>query len=124
MREVITLTLGNKLKNLREDSDLRQIDVAQKVNLGQVSISKYELDMSEPDLATLVKLADLFNVNIDYLLGHTETKTSWKDMNKVISIPGKSYSACEFIDMLLNLPEKEKRYVIGLMELFKQNHQK
>ena len=124
MREVITLTLGNKLKNLREDSDLRQIDVAQKVNLGQVSISKYELDMSEPDLATLVKLADIFNVNIDYLLGHTETKTSWKDMNKVISIPGKSYSACEFIDMLLNLPEKEKRYVIGLMELFKQNHQK
>ena len=118
------MTLGNKLKNLREDSDLRQIDVAQKVNLGQVSISKYELDMSEPDLATLVKLADLFNVNIDYLLGHTETKTSWKDMNKVISIPGKSYSACELIDMLLNLPEKEKRYVIGLMELFKQNHQK
>lgn len=118
------MTLGTKLKNLREDLDLRQIDVAQKVNLGQVSISKYESDINEPDLTVLVKLANLYNVNIDYLLGNSDMKTSWKDINRIISIDGKDYSGLEIIDTIIHLPEKDKKYIISLLELLNQYNRK
>ena len=77
------MTLGERLRGLREDHDLRQIDVAQQIKVLQASLSNYELDINQPDLSTLVKLANFYHVNIDYLLGNTDVKTSWKDYTAV-----------------------------------------
>ncbi len=43
-----------------------------ELNLNQNSISRYETEEREADYATLIALADFFNVSIDYLLGRTE----------------------------------------------------
>ena len=65
------MTNGERLKYLREKKGLTQKDVASRLGLEPAAISKYELDMREPNIEALKKLAIIFNVSIDYLLGRT-----------------------------------------------------
>lgn len=66
--------LGEKLKEARENANLSQQDVADKLNVSRQTISKYELNINEPDLETLKELSYLYQVDINYLLG-MDTKT-------------------------------------------------
>lgn len=61
-----------RLKELREIKGISQKELADFLNLTQVQISKYELGKNEPDLSTTKKIANYFNVTIDYLLGSSE----------------------------------------------------
>ena len=63
----------NRIRNLREDRDLRQSDLAKAVGIDQRTISNYETGKSNPDSYALIKLADFFNVSIDYLVGRTKS---------------------------------------------------
>ncbi len=65
------MTNGERIKYLREKSGLTQKDVATRLGLEPAAISKYELDMREPNIEAIKKLANMFNVSIDYLLGRT-----------------------------------------------------
>jgi transcriptional regulator with XRE-family HTH domain len=66
-------TLGMRLRDLREDLDLSQLEVAHKINCSHKMISNYELDKRSPDYTILVKLCDLFAVSADFLLGRVNT---------------------------------------------------
>lgn len=59
----------NRIKDLREDRDLRQTDLAKATGIDQRTISNYETGKSSPDAYALIKLADYFNVSIDFLVG-------------------------------------------------------
>src|SRR5699024_7103265 len=59
------------LKNAREASFLSQKDVAAKIGVSNSVVSNYERDYRDPDTENLKKLAILFNVSADYLLGLT-----------------------------------------------------
>ncbi len=65
------MTNGERIKYLREKNGLTQKDVAIKLGVEPAAISKYELDMREPNIEAIKKLATIFNVSIDYLLGRT-----------------------------------------------------
>lgn len=54
------MTLGEKLKKLREEKGLTQKQVADKLGLESAAISKYEKDLREPNIESLLKLSDLF----------------------------------------------------------------
>ena len=60
------------IKNLREDHDLRQREVAAALNVSQNTYSQYETGVIELTASNLVKLADLYGVSVDYLLGRTK----------------------------------------------------
>ena len=60
------------IKNLREDSDLRQREVAAVLNVSQNTYSQYENGVIELTASNLVKLAEFYNVSVDYLLGRTK----------------------------------------------------
>ncbi len=62
----------NRLRSLREDRDLRQIDVAAATGIDQRSLSNYETGKTNPDAYAIVTLAEFFGVTCDYLLGVTE----------------------------------------------------
>ena len=66
----------NRIKDLREDRDLRQIDVAQAVGIDQRSLSNYETGKTNPDSEIIVKLARFFGVTCDYLLGVSDSNFS------------------------------------------------
>lgn len=62
----------NRIRDLREDRDLRQIDVAEKTGIDQKTLSNYETGKTNPDSFAIIKLADFFGVTCDYLLGVTD----------------------------------------------------
>ncbi|WP_050184329.1 helix-turn-helix domain-containing protein [Domibacillus robiginosus] len=66
--------IGERLKKLRKEKKLTQEELGKKVNVTKVSISGYETGNRSPDSETLQKLADFFNVSIDYLLGRSDLK--------------------------------------------------
>ncbi|MGN0975922.1 MAG: helix-turn-helix domain-containing protein [Gemmiger sp.] len=60
-----------RIRDLREDRDLRQKDVALAIGIDQQTLSNYETGRTRPDSEALIRLADFFDVSIDYLVGRT-----------------------------------------------------
>ncbi|MBP3938819.1 MAG: helix-turn-helix transcriptional regulator [Clostridia bacterium] len=61
-----------RIRNLREDRDLYQKDLAEYLNCSQVCYSRYELGLRDIPTDVLIKLADYYNTSVDYLLGITD----------------------------------------------------
>ena len=68
---------SKRLKDLRHDAGMRQLDVAHALNVRRKSISHYEVGKRLPDIVRLSQLADLFDCTTDYLLGRTAIKEDW-----------------------------------------------
>ena len=62
------------IRNLREDSDKTQKELADYLNVKQTTYSKYELGKINIPVEVFIKLADFYNVSVDYLLGRTKNK--------------------------------------------------
>ncbi len=62
-----------RLRDLREDNDLTQKQMARYLNCSQVCYSRYELGQRDIPTDVLIKLADFYGVSIDYLLKQTDT---------------------------------------------------
>ena len=58
-----------KLKELREENNLKQIEVANYLNIKQNSYSQYESEKRQLPIDVLIKLAKFYNVSTDYILG-------------------------------------------------------
>ena len=63
-----------RLKKLRKKKNISQLKLAIDLNMNQNTISRYENMEREADYETLVRLADYFDVSLDYLLGRTNKK--------------------------------------------------
>ncbi|MFG3611277.1 helix-turn-helix domain-containing protein [Rummeliibacillus stabekisii] len=68
-------SLGMRIKKLREQNNISQKDFAKKIDVSNVVLSRYESDERKPDYDTLEKIADYYDVSIDYLLGRSESPT-------------------------------------------------
>lgn len=66
----------NRIKELREDKDLRQIDVSLATGIDQRTLSNYETGKTNPDSFAIIKLAKHFEVSTDYLLGVESDKST------------------------------------------------
>ena len=64
----------NRIKELREDHDLKQKDVAKVLNISQQQYARYELEISEMSYVQLIRLAEYYNTSIDYLLYVTDER--------------------------------------------------
>lgn len=104
-----------RLKELRKEKNKTQRDVAKFTGYMQTLISKWEHGDREPDIATLIKLADYFNVSVDYLIG--------KDNRTNHTISEDNYSARQLncIHMLKKLPpkhlDKVEAYLTALSDI-------
>lgn len=66
--------MKTRIKDLREDRDLTQTDISKMLNISQVAYSYYELNRRSVPLEILCKLADFYNVSVDYLLYRTNDR--------------------------------------------------
>lgn len=62
-----------KIRDLREDRDLSQKQVAQMLGMSQTGYSKYETGENDIPTQVLIKLADFYGTSVDYLLGRCDT---------------------------------------------------
>ena len=67
-----------RLKELREDKDLKQEDIAHILNVTQVAYSYYESEKRLISIYDLEKLADFYNTSIDYILYRTDERKPYK----------------------------------------------
>lgn len=63
-----------RIKELREEKNISQLELAKKLNLTQQSISLYEKGDREPSIDVLKSIANFFNVSLDYLLGKSDIR--------------------------------------------------
>ncbi|MEB3100889.1 helix-turn-helix domain-containing protein [Ferviditalea candida] len=63
---------GNRIATLRDKQGWTQEDLAQRLGISRAALSHYEKNRREPDYATLTKIADVFKVSIDYLVGRID----------------------------------------------------
>ena len=110
--------VGKKLKIIRKRYNLTQKSVADGLGIARSTYSSYENDKREPDYKMLIKLADFFNVSVDYLLdrtGKTEDKKRAKGVhdNKALeNIIDTLYCASN------DLSEKDYKYLAEQIDQF------
>ena len=68
----------NRIRDLREDKDMTQIQIAKMLGMSQTGYSKYETGENDIPTVVLIKLARFYNISIDYLLGETDIPTRYK----------------------------------------------
>lgn len=71
-----------RLRNLREDKDLTQENIAEIIVCSQTTYSRYETGNIDVPVEVLIKLALFYNTSIDYLTGLTDEKTPYKRSKK------------------------------------------
>ncbi len=70
----------NRIRQLREERNLRQIDVSRETGIDQKTLSNYETEKTNPDSYALIRLADFFKVSIDYILCHDVNHENQKEI--------------------------------------------
>jgi transcriptional regulator with XRE-family HTH domain len=74
--------LNIKLKTLRKEHGYTQEQLSDFLNLTRSAISNYELGLNEPSLDTMVAIADLYGVSLDWLMGRTNLRYNFNLENK------------------------------------------
>lgn len=88
---------GKTLRQLRQQHSFTQADLAEKLGLSKANVCKYEAGSVEPNIDTLLRLSELFNVSVDYLLGHNSPVMAGKPPRKIILNRGKALKSGEWI---------------------------
>ncbi|KEI75858.1 helix-turn-helix domain-containing protein [Clostridium botulinum] len=65
---------GDRLRELREEKQLTQEELGKLLNVSRQAVSSYEKGENEPTIDALVKIANIFNVSLDYLLSRTKER--------------------------------------------------
>lgn len=105
------MTLGQKLKKLRTDKGLTQKDLADEIHVTFQTISKWESDTNEPDIATLKELAKFYGCSFDYLLSDEEELKEKEKKEEVVEkvevVPAPVVPPTEVITKTIIIHEKE-----------------
>lgn len=81
---------NKRIKDLREDNDLNQTQLAKAINSTQKTISNWEKGYSEPNIEMIKLLCHFFKVSSDYLIGLTDNpEPNRATVNKQVTISGK-----------------------------------
>ncbi len=100
------------LKKLRTEQGVSQQALASAIGISQQSVNKYENHSVEPDITTLISIADYFNVTVDYLVGRTEEKNDDVSLTPAEIALLRSYKG---------LSVKEKTCIDTIIKVFKDN---
>ncbi|MDD7025153.1 MAG: helix-turn-helix transcriptional regulator [Lachnospiraceae bacterium] len=79
------------LKALRESKHISQQKLGELIGVSQQAIHKYENDLAEPDIRTLISLSDYFETSIDYLVGNSENPRKYETLNPCELNPGEQH---------------------------------
>ncbi len=70
---------GDRLRALRKNKDMTQAELGKLLNMSHSAINRYENDINLPDINTISRLSEIFNVSTDYLLDKSDLRNIQKD---------------------------------------------
>jgi len=118
--------LGQRIKELRKINKMTQQDLADKLKLAKSTISQYENSVNEPDNLTMQRIADIFEVSVDYLLGRTNENNTITVSGKEINLSPEELKLFEELKKhpaifhdLASDPEKKVKELIKLYKMKK-----
>lgn len=103
-------------RELRTDKDLTQKKLAEIIGVSQQQYHKYENGVNPMPLTALIRLADYYNVSVDFLLERTQSRTGLEALNREITA---DCSAGELLDALLGMSMEDRRDVVKYVRLLK-----
>lgn len=106
-----------RLKTLREESGFTQQHLAEVLNLTSGAVSHYENGTNEPTIETLIRIADILNVSVDYLVGNADANLPPNEMKKPYC---KGISTDSLIQRAIHLDQchrQELNYFLKCVEL-------
>lgn len=104
------------LKELREKKGFTQKQLSEALYLSKTAVSQYENGTHTPSIETLIKLADIFDVSIDYLLGRTSVPVTFSSLKRSFA---HEENVDDFIKMLLSLDHQHRTDLIKQMDYIK-----
>ena len=102
------------LKKLRREHQVSQAKLADAIGVSQQSINKYENHNIEPDIETLVRIADYFSTSVDYIVGHTDIDRRIEPMEAFDLNPDEA----RVIASYRKLTPSQREAVVGVMRAF------
>lgn len=78
------IAIGEKITQLRKQHDLSQADFAKKIGVSRTIVGNYERNTNMPSVEILLKMANIFNVSIDYIIGEGQLSNYDKQVLKRI----------------------------------------
>lgn len=97
----------NKLKELRKQKELSQKEIAEIIGVERNTYGNYEIERSEPSISMLTKLADYFDVSIDYLVGRAD------ELDRVIIEHNITSDERQMLQLYRKLNQNMKSRLIG-----------
>lgn len=79
-------TFPERLKELRNETGISISELADKINIAKSTLSRYEASKMEPTLAVIVKIANFFNVSLDWLAGNSSIREPFITSNNIVKI--------------------------------------
>ena len=108
------MEFGKLLAKLRRERGLLQKEVAKHLNMTVATVSNYEKGVHLPDLNTLIKLADFYDVSTDYLLQRTDYKASIDTLNYRLSA---DYTVSDLLNTVVELDAHNTQALMDYYEL-------
>lgn len=99
-----------RLKELREEKELTQAELGEKLGISRNTIASWESNRRTPELETAKQLADYFNVSIDYLLGRTDIRKFSLDIENIAAMRSKELEGYE------ELPDDAKKMLQAIVK--------
>ena len=104
---------GKRLRELRKENGYTIEQFADMVGISKSTLGYYENDKRMPDIEILARIANVLNVNADYLIGRTNTTALKGKMKTVCEFTGLSDSAAGFLAQLVKDKDYEKLSIIN-----------
>ena len=98
-------SLGKVIAELRKENNMTQMDLAEKMCVTDKAVSKWERDISCPDIKTINKLAEIFNVDINILLNtkvNTKSIKTHSIINQILSSVAVAMGVACIVLLLIN----------------------
>lgn len=108
------MKMGERIAELRKDRGYKQKEIAQHLNVAISTISNYETGCHEPDLTNLCKLADLFGVSTDYLIGRTDYLM---DINSLSETVDSVTTKAQVLEMMDSFSKEDREYLSKTIRL-------
>ena len=107
------MTFGKRLRELREEKNLYQVDLAKHLNISSQALSLYELDKRSPDIPMIQSLCNFFDVSMDYLLCRVNIRNPYADMSDNDKI------TLRLLEKAKDLSDESKEELDELIDLLK-----
>ncbi len=110
------MNFGKVLTSLRMERGVYQKELADHLRLSIGTISNYEQGIHSPDFNTLCKIADYYDVSVDYLLGRTALRNDPSCLKSPLT---EQYTVAEFVDTALQLDKENANALVEYLKLLK-----